>query len=512
MLAGGVFRRILNRRGDQPALLARVFVSAVFGLSALGKLLDPLSLVDSLRSLGWSNPRLAAAGAAVLLCLEFAVAYGLWPARHRLAAGRLALGLSACFVLVTAYRMAIGSAGDCGCFGLLIHLAPPATLALDVVLLVAAVAVAQADGAVVPGDWLPDREWLRRHRYPVAAGAVGLVPLTALYAYAWRLGHAPTVNEPLPRVVLCGQPAPALSLIDADGHPRTEADLLGEWHLLLFSEIGCRACEWMFDDLRGRAEEWGRRLAVWVIEARARSAQDREATAARCRQVEERLALPVAAMAAADTDTIDRWLGADVRYPMGFLIDPEGIVRHVIDGYTKGGMSLGDELTTWLARRPVGRTSAEQTIWYDRPAADATLELLGGATIDVVDASDRRPVVITFATNTCGACQSHISTAIHLAHMGLDAHICLALPDRSQAEALKLDLEQRGTDQLPELAVGSVHARRALAVTTVPTTILLHRRRFVFVSTPSSLAAELLSSLSDLGPRDFSTTVDHRAQ
>lgn len=487
MLPGGVLQTTRDQRQRQPALFGRCFVSAVFGLSAFGKLLDPLSLVDSLRALGWSNPRLASAGAAVLLCLEVAVAYGLWPARHRLAAGRLALGLSACFLLVTAYRLAIGSPDDCGCFGLLIHLTPPATLLLDVVLLVAALTVARADGGVPAADCLPDRAWFRRHRMAVSAGALILLPLTGLYAYAWRLGHAPEDDEPLPRVVLCGQPAPALSLIDADGHTRTEADLLGEWHLVVFADERCKPCRWLSDDIAATVAEWRDAVELWVV---VKTGGRREVTA--------RAWSPVASQLLADPAgrSARRWLGEEPRYPTGFLVAPDGIVRHHVDGYQAiTAESLGQSLAAWARRKPLASSPGPTSILADRPVPRVRVRTLDGVVIDLPASTHRRSIQLSFVSNSCGSCTDHTRTAAMIAERMPSAPVVLLLDSPAEAEVLSARMRTAYPDAPLHFAGADGDLRMRFGVTGVPTTMVVRDGVVLFATTPSSVEAELVATL-----------------
>jgi hypothetical protein len=92
-------------------------VSLVFGVAALGKVVDRASFVRALRNQGLTSRPVRRAAAVAIPLSELGCAIALWiPAVRRPAAVVAALMLAA-FSVVLVRSIVIGVKGGCGCFG-----------------------------------------------------------------------------------------------------------------------------------------------------------------------------------------------------------------------------------------------------------------------------------------------------------------------------------------------------------------------------------------------------------
>jgi hypothetical protein len=231
--------------------LARLLLAAVFGVAAIGKLLDPDGTRRAVRQFGVADARLAAVLAVSLAVAELAVAAGLLVTATAWWAAGAAIVLLALFSAAIVRVVRRGEAPDCRCFGRL-HSAPVgrATLIRNALLGgVAAVVLAPGPGAT--GQ-------LSSAAVAIAAGVgVALLAGALIVELLRRNGRqlarideleqafgAAGLDIPGAPVARVGAPAPRFALADLEGRPVTSDDLLvaGRRLILLFASPTCGPC------------------------------------------------------------------------------------------------------------------------------------------------------------------------------------------------------------------------------------------------------------------------------
>jgi peroxiredoxin len=234
-------------------LLARLVLSSVFAVAAVGKLADPAGTRRAARELGASE-RLAALTVRLLPLFELVIAVALLPTATAQAAALAALALLGLFTVQVARALSGGVQPDCHCFGRLHHrTAGWRVVARDAVLAVIAGFVAISPGtatdSLVP-SWLSGLSV--GGMIALAVAVVEAVALVLVGALALQLvrrhGNLLLRIDELegrrvqsgPRI---GSEAPGFSLPTFEGEQRSLNDLLQRGStLLVFSDPMCGPC------------------------------------------------------------------------------------------------------------------------------------------------------------------------------------------------------------------------------------------------------------------------------
>ncbi len=253
---------------DDTLVLARLGLSVVFIVAAIGKLADRPGSRQALADFGIPNPFvgplvfiLPAAELATALALLFAA-----PARL---GGAAALVLFGAFVVGLTRALRRGETPDCHCFGQ-VHSEPASwlTVARNVALAIPATFVLAAG----PGPSLTS--WAQGH----SAQELWLIATSCLAAAAsvsalvlWRQNRRlrSTSAWTPPRPVRIGARAPRFSLPSVGGPAVNLEDLLVDELpcLLTFVAPGCGPCTTLLPDLAGWRETLAGRLVFAVVSA-----------------------------------------------------------------------------------------------------------------------------------------------------------------------------------------------------------------------------------------------------
>ena len=167
------------------ALFLRLALAAVFGLAAVGKLLDMRGSHEAVK--GFGVPATITPIVTVLLPLvEAVIAIALVPASSAVAGAAAALALLAVFIILISIQLARGRRPDCHCFGQL-HSSPVGlgTLVRNLVLAGGAVIVITADGGKTMTVWWDGLTATGRMGF-VIAGSLGVL-VVAEAAILWKL-------------------------------------------------------------------------------------------------------------------------------------------------------------------------------------------------------------------------------------------------------------------------------------------------------------------------------------
>lgn len=266
-------------------LVLRLGLAAVLGRAAVAKLARPDSARDGATQLGLPA-RLAGPVAVALPVVEAGVAVGLAVTPAAPVAAIAAAVLLAAFTALIGVNLARGRRPVCNCFGADGEPISALTLARNVVLTAAAVALVVAvagDGSLgAYGDLSAVQAW--------ALGAGAVVAAVTSVA-AWVVVHLMRQNarlleriEVVERIVQAPPPnrrqrskglppgtaAPAVDAIDRNGQAVALGDLLdGRPLVLVFVEPGCGACVALGDELALRHEPFTDRRVVVVSSAAA---------------------------------------------------------------------------------------------------------------------------------------------------------------------------------------------------------------------------------------------------
>ena len=136
---------------------ARLLLGTTFILSGYVKAIDPIGtqykMEDYLSAIGltsWGSSWLLLCIAVLLAATEFALGIFLLFAIRRRLSARLTLGFMSVMTLITIWLVVANPIKDCGCFGDALKLTNAASLAKNVVLLIAALLVAWKPLGMVP--------------------------------------------------------------------------------------------------------------------------------------------------------------------------------------------------------------------------------------------------------------------------------------------------------------------------------------------------------------------------
>ena len=257
---------------DVVAVAVRALLVLVFGVAAVGKLVDPQSTRRALADFRVSR-QLVPTASWLLPTAELAVTVALLVqpiARYAAAAGAVLLGL---FMAGIAAAMRRGEAPDCNCFGQ-IRSAPAgrSTLARNTALGAAAVFVALYGPGVDPGTWFKPHTSaeiaiLVLVVMTVALGAAIAGLLNSRRSLRESLGAAESALALFPPGLPVGVQAPPFSLPDPSGETVTLADLLatGRPVALTFVSPTCRPCHYMFPDISRWQQSLSDRLTITLV-------------------------------------------------------------------------------------------------------------------------------------------------------------------------------------------------------------------------------------------------------
>ena len=235
-------------------LIARMGLSALFAVAAIGKLSSLERTRESLAGFGLPGGVLVPASIALIMA-ELAVAVLLVPPATAVAAAVAAAALMLVFSVAIARAIARGQRPDCNCFGQ-VHSRPVGwgTVARNALIGAVAVVVAAAGPGTSIGRALSGVE-------PLAAVAVGVLVLV-LIGLIWfslellrqngrllqriealeQAGGAPALGVKRPPLPV-GSPAPPFALVDLDGNRHSLAELLEPGRLLALAfldpDCGC---------------------------------------------------------------------------------------------------------------------------------------------------------------------------------------------------------------------------------------------------------------------------------
>ncbi len=403
---------------DWLALIARLLLSAVFLLAAVGKLADRQGSREAIADFGVPNA-LAAPVALVLPFVELAIALLLVPDATARWGAAAALGMLALFIAGMATSLARGRRPDCHCFGQL----SSAPVGRSTLLRNGALAGVAALVLRYGGERSPDVASISAIVGSNAAGWVALVvafvALALAATEAWFLLNLLTqqgrlllrvealeVATGLGQVagLPIGQVAPDFALRSLTGEQRELAALRssGRPALLFFTNPHCGPC----DDLLPEVARWQRELAdkidVVVIsrdspEANTVKAEKhglRDVLLQRKREVSEAYQVestPAAVLVSADGKIASRLaygpdgIGALVRQALSWQDGTHGSLEPVAtDVHVEAAEPLA----------PV----------IGQPAPNLVLPDLEGATIDLADFRGA-PTLVLFWNPACGFCQ-----------------------------------------------------------------------------------------------------------
>jgi thiol-disulfide isomerase/thioredoxin len=263
-------------------LAARLVLAAVFAVSGVAKLLDLKGSAKSLADFGVRAGLAPALGVALpLVELECAVAlvvdawawWGAWGVA----------ALLVVFIAAISVSLARGRRPDCHCFGQLSS-SPVSgmTVARNVVLLVLA-GVVVAQGQNYAGEWPSFDGW---STFELAALAVGVALAAGLAVMGWLLLHmlkqngrllvrlealekkvGVDPNAPVIPGLPVGSVAPEFQVPGAEGGTVTLETLheRGKPVVLVFTEVGCGACDALKPEIARWQSEHAERLTVAVL-------------------------------------------------------------------------------------------------------------------------------------------------------------------------------------------------------------------------------------------------------
>lgn len=253
-------------------LAARVLLSAVLVVAAVGKLVDLRGSARALVGFGVGQ-RVARVGGAALPLVEFAAAVALIVRPTSVAGAALTLALMVVFTAAIAAALARGEAPDCNCFGQL-HSAPAGSPQIIRNVLLGGVAVFVIAAGPGPGmdGWLASHGVGDQLAIIFGASATALLALSALL---WRqrdhlqasLRDARKLVDAIPPGLPIGSPAPELRVRDLDAAPFTLSELRarGLPVILIFGAPGCGPCSALMPDLPRWREAFAERLTLGFV-------------------------------------------------------------------------------------------------------------------------------------------------------------------------------------------------------------------------------------------------------
>lgn len=220
---------------DDTLLLARLALSAVFVVAAVGKALDQAGTSAALEQFGFSR-RAAGWGRLLLPAGELGIGLGLLVAPLARGAAIAALGLLVAFFVAIARVMRAGAAPDCHCFGQ-VHSRPAGAGTL-----VRIVAVASLAGLIVLAGAGSRLDPADQAALATVLLTAAVIVLAALVLALWQ--ESRRRREPGPSVSRTGSLAPSLQLEDLGGDARALHDELDPSvpSLLVFVSPGCEPC------------------------------------------------------------------------------------------------------------------------------------------------------------------------------------------------------------------------------------------------------------------------------
>lgn len=402
---------------DWLALIARLLLSAVFLVAAVGKLADRQGSREVIADFGVPNA-LAAPVALALPSVELAISLLLLPDATARWGAAAALGMLVLFIAGMAISLARGRQPDCHCFGQLSSAPVGRSTLLRNGALAGVAALVLWYGGESP-DIASVSAIVGSNTAGWVALVVALVALALVAIEAWFLINLLTQQG---RLLLrvdalevatglgsvaglpIGQVAPDFALRNLAGERRELAALRssGRPALLFFSNPHCGPC----DDLLPEVARWQRELAdridVIVISrdspeaniAKAEKHGLRDLLLQRKREVSEAYQVdstPSAVLVNADGKIASRLaygpdgIGALVRQALSWQEDTHGSLEPAVtDGHVEAAEPLA----------PV----------IGQPAPSLVLPDLDGATIDLADFRGA-PTLVLFWSPSCGFCQ-----------------------------------------------------------------------------------------------------------
>jgi len=253
-------------------LAARLLLTAVFAVAAVGKIMDLKGSRASLAGFG-VPPGAAAILGTILPVAELAVAIALVPRPSAVWGAVGALVLLSAFVAGIANALRKGETPDCNCFGA-IHSAPASRTTLARNLGLAGVAVVAVGWGPGPGvdAWVGDRTAAE-----LAAVGLGLATIALLWLAVpmWldirslrsNLSEAQNRISGIPQGLPVGSLAPDFSVPDGQGGAIALSSLLarGRPIALVFTVAGCGPCELLIPELRRLQEIAADRLTLAMV-------------------------------------------------------------------------------------------------------------------------------------------------------------------------------------------------------------------------------------------------------
>lgn len=269
-------------------LLARLLLSAVFVVAAVGKLADQRGSRQAMLDFG--IPIFLTAPLGLLLPLtELVVALALIPQSTSWLAAILALILLLAFIGGIGYNLAHGRKPDCHCFGRL-HSAPAgwSTLIRNGLLAITSgmvIGFGQADKSLSAFAWIGAISGLERVGLSIVVVVIAalltlgwfiiqliqqngrlLLRIEAIDALLISAGVAPPPGTPNPGLAI-GTPAPEFQLQDVVGElvSLTTLRQTGKPILLVFTDPGCGPCNALLPDLAHYQHDHNDQLMLALI-------------------------------------------------------------------------------------------------------------------------------------------------------------------------------------------------------------------------------------------------------
>jgi thiol-disulfide isomerase/thioredoxin/uncharacterized membrane protein YphA (DoxX/SURF4 family) len=234
-------------------VLLRIALSAIFGVAAATKLMDPRGTREAVKNFGAPEP-LAPSFSIALPIVELAIAAGLLFTNTTFLSALAALAVLLMFIVAIGVNLAQGRTHDCHCFGQLYSrpLGWP-TLARNVIFALGAAVVLWQAGTT-PGSSIPGTvAQFNASQWLMLAGAIAVMVAVLVYLQR-RQKHLATQTPAAPKGLPLDSVAPPFELAAYAGGTISLMQLLayGKPLLLIFTNPTCGPCVVLFAEVK----EW----------------------------------------------------------------------------------------------------------------------------------------------------------------------------------------------------------------------------------------------------------------
>lgn len=188
--------------------------------------------------------------------------------------------------------------------------------------------------------------------------------------------------------------------------------------------------------------------------------------------------LPMPVVADVDGSVAKKYCDQPLRTPFSILLDEQGIVRLISDGYGIGENSLVHDVERLLngeANRFAGLPVRDSPLEKPVPDGDLWVE---GHRVKLSDLWSKRPLVLTFLLRHCEASDRRLRFIERVLGGAASINVVYVYPSRSDAEIARQTLSVRGTIAADDRR--TVHA--AYRVWGAPATFLIKKGRLYYAS------------------------------